>query len=81
MSSSEHAQIRGFIIGRFPNAELADDQDIFALGYVNSLFAMELVLFVEKQFGIEIPNQELDIANFRTIDAIAALIGRCVVPV
>ncbi|MGO9958822.1 MAG: acyl carrier protein [Solirubrobacteraceae bacterium] len=81
MNGSEHEQIRSFILGRFPNAELADDQDIFELGYVNSLFAMELVLFVEKRFGIAIPNEELDIANFRTIAAVAELIGRCVVMV
>ena len=28
--------------------------DIFALGFANSLFAMQLVAFVERQFGIEI---------------------------
>jgi methoxymalonate biosynthesis acyl carrier protein len=77
---NERAEIRQFILGRFPNAELTDQQDIFTLGYVNSLFAMELVLFVEKHFGIEIPNEELDIDNFRTIDAVAGLIERCAVP-
>ena len=29
----------------------ATDEDIFALGFVNSLLAMQLVLFVEKEFG------------------------------
>lgn len=81
MNGTERIDLREFILGRFPNADLTDEQDIFALGYVNSLFAMELVLYIEKHFGIEIPNDELDIANFRTIDAMAALIARCTVPV
>jgi len=77
---NERAEIRMFIRERFPNAELDDQQNIFALGYVNSLFAMELVLFIEKHFRIEIPNEELDIANFCTIDAMSELVGRCAVP-
>jgi methoxymalonate biosynthesis acyl carrier protein len=81
MNGREHADIRQFILTRFPAAQLADDQDIFSLGYVHSLFAMELVLFIEKHFGVEIANEELDIANFRTIDAMAALVQRCAVPV
>ena len=80
MNSGERTDIREFISGRFPTADLDDDQDIFALGYVHSLFAMELVLFIEKHFGIEIANEDLDMANFRTIDAMAALVARSAVP-
>jgi acyl carrier protein len=55
---------------------LQDDDDIFALGFVNSLFAMQLVLFVESEFGITVENEDLDIDNFRTIHAIVSLIER-----
>jgi acyl carrier protein len=37
---------------------------------------MQLVLFVEHEFGISIDNEDLDINNFRTIDAIAHLVER-----
>ncbi|MFF3635573.1 acyl carrier protein [Streptomyces sp. NPDC002250] len=70
------ARIRDFIVSRYPQAELTDDQDIFSLGFINSLFAMELVMFVEKEFGISIPNDELRIDNFRTVTAMAELVGR-----
>jgi len=73
------AHIQRFIRGRFPGAELADDQDIFSLGFVNSLFAMELVLFIEKHFGIRIPNDDLDIANFRSVGAMSTLVARLAV--
>ena len=70
------APIREFITGRFPQLELADDEDIFAMGFVNSLFAMELVLHVEGLAGVPVPNDELDLNHFRTVDAMVALVGR-----
>lgn len=70
------ARIRTFIQARFPQAELTDEQDIFAMGFINSLFAMELVMFIEKTFGRSVPNDELRIDNFRTVEAMAALVGR-----
>jgi len=67
---------KAFLAGFFQNIDLQDDQDIFALGFVNSLFAMQLVLFVEKQFDITVEDADLDIDNFRTINAIVGLIER-----
>ena len=69
-------QIHAFVSGRYPQAEISAQQDIFALGFVNSLFAMELVMFIEKTFAITIPNDELKIDNFRTVDSMAELVGR-----
>ncbi|MGA4837704.1 acyl carrier protein [Streptomyces sp. G45] len=47
--------------------ELGPDEDYFALGLVNSLFAMELVNFVEQRYGIEVAVDDLDLDNFRTL--------------
>jgi methoxymalonate biosynthesis acyl carrier protein len=66
--------IKTFLAKFFANHELKDDEDIFALGFVNSLFAMQLVLFIEQEFSITIANEDLDFENFRTIDAIARLV-------
>ncbi|KAB8190927.1 acyl carrier protein [Nonomuraea phyllanthi] len=76
MSNTPTQQILDFVRGRYPQAEIDETQDIFALGFVNSLFAMELVMFVEKTFGVTIPNEELRIDNFRTASTMAALVGR-----
>lgn len=70
------ATLRAFIEPRFPGVALGDGQDIFSLGFVNSLFAMELVLFIEKSIGCRIPNEELVLDHFRSIDAMTALTGR-----
>jgi methoxymalonate biosynthesis acyl carrier protein len=81
MSDTTATRITGFIEGRFPQARIEPGQDIFSLGFINSLFAMELVMFLEKTFGFTIPNEELHIDNFRTVDAMAALADRLSAPV
>jgi len=70
------AKIKGFLLQFFRNYELQEDEDIFALGFVNSMFAMQLVLFVEQEFQITIGNEDLDVENFRTVNAIAQLVDR-----
>ncbi|HEX2211250.1 MAG TPA: phosphopantetheine-binding protein [Longimicrobium sp.] len=69
-------QIREFVSRFVRGHELADDEDIFATGFVNSMFAMQLVNFVEQTFGITVESDDLEIDNFRSIDAIAALVER-----
>lgn len=56
--------------------ELADSDNIFSLGYVNSLFAMRLLAFIEKQAGITVADDEILLANFCSVDAMLGLIGR-----
>lgn len=67
-------KIRAFLSRFFRKHQLQDDEDIFALGFVNSLFSMQLVMFLEKEFGVRIDNKDLDLNNFRTINTIAELV-------
>ncbi len=69
-------KIRAYFGRLFRNADLKDDTDIFATGFVNSLMAMQLVMFVEKEFDITIENEDLDLKNFNSINAITDLIKR-----
>ncbi len=68
--------LRAFLARHFQSQVVQDDDDIFALGFVNSLFAMQLILFVEQEFGIAVENDDLDIANFRSVAAMAHLVAR-----
>ncbi|MEH1779530.1 MAG: acyl carrier protein [Nostoc sp.] len=70
------AKIKSFLAKFFGNHDLQPDEDIFALGFVNSMFAMQLVLFVEQEFQITIENDDLEFENFRTINSIVNLIER-----
>jgi methoxymalonate biosynthesis acyl carrier protein len=73
---STKTRIKEFLSQFFKNYVLADDEDIFALGFVNSLFAMQLVLFIETELQVTIENEDLDFDNFRTINAMASLVER-----
>jgi acyl carrier protein len=69
-------KIKAFLSRFFRKHELMDEEDIFSLGFVNSLFAMQLVMFLEKEFSISIDNKDLDFENFRTINSIVTLIEK-----
>lgn len=68
--------IRRFLGRICDTSDLADDDDIFARGFINSLHAIQLVGFVEKRLGGKLRNDELDIRNFRSIDAILEFVAR-----
>ncbi len=70
------ARVTAFLLRHIRRPELRDDENIFALGFVNSLFAMQLVMFVEQEFGVAVENDDLEIDNFSTVAAIAALVER-----
>ena len=64
-------------VGQHVNtAEIDGDVDIFATGMVNSLFAMQLVLYVEKEFGAVVENEDLDLENFKSINALCNFVSR-----
>jgi acyl carrier protein len=69
-------KIKEFLSRFFKNHDLQPEEDIFSLGFVNSLLAMQLVAFVEKEFGVAVGDEDLDLDNFRSIDAIAQLVAR-----
>ena len=68
------SKIRSFVARHGGHRNRGDDDPIFSSGPVNSLLAMQLVLFVEKEFGIAVEDDDLKLENFETIRAIAALV-------
>jgi methoxymalonate biosynthesis acyl carrier protein len=69
-------KIKEFLSRFFKSHDLKVDEDIFSLGFVSSLLAMQLVAFVEKEFDIQIDDADLDLDNFRSIRAISDLVAR-----
>src|SRR5699024_6091544 len=47
-------KIKQFLSKLVRNHDLQDDEDIFARGFINSLAALQLVNFLEKEFGIAV---------------------------
>lgn len=67
--------IRAFL-RRFIAQPINDGDDIFNLGHVDSLFAIQLVLFLEREFAIRVENRDLDLDNFRSVEMMAAFVGK-----
>lgn len=52
------------------------DRDLFDTGGLSSLFAMELVVHLEKSFNVVIMGSDLRLGNFRTVRAMTVLVRR-----
>lgn len=75
MVSDNRQEIKNFISKYIKNYDLKDDENIFEIGFVNSLFAMQLVMFLENEIGIIVENDDLVQDNFKSINAILDLIN------
>lgn len=70
------AAIRAFIQASINLDGLGNDENLFETGIVNSLFAVQLMTFIERTFDIEVSSDDLDIENFKSIDATAAFVAK-----
>lgn len=67
-------QIRTFVLARFPIAAkkgLKNTDSLLESGIVDSLGILEIVAFLEKEFGITISDEELVPENFESIESLA----------
>jgi len=73
-------RIREYIISALRNPGLGDEDDIFEVGGASSLFAAELVVFVEETLGVALEDDDLVRENFATIAAVTRLAERQLAP-
>lgn len=57
-------------IMRNRNARLAEDEDLLASGILDSLAILQLVAYIDEQFGIEVPDQDVVYENFNSIKSL-----------
>ena len=76
VESEIRAKVASFLRNSVNLPELKGDDDLFDTGIVNSLFAVQLITFLEKTFDIEVGSDDLDIHNFESINATAAFVIR-----
>ena len=73
-------QIRAFIAENFlfsaNGFDLSDDASFLDEGVVDSTGTLELVMFVEETFGVEVGDNEIEPENFDSVDKLAAYIAR-----
>ena len=56
-------------IMRNRNAKLSEDEDLLSSGILDSLGILQLVAFMEKTFGIRIPDEDVMFDNFQSVRA------------
>ena len=71
------ALIKGHILNEIiqnGDLQIGDDTPLIDEGYLTSLQAVELVMFLEDQFQVEIDPIEVDEENFRDLTSITELV-------
>lgn len=63
------------ILGGRLGRALDPDEDLLADDLVDSLGMMQIVVFVQQRFGIEVPPEDVTFESFSTIARIAGYIG------
>ena len=68
--------IKNFILESINIPNLQDDDNLFESGIVNSLFAIQLMTFLEKSFNIEVTMDDLSMDNFQSITATSLFVEK-----
>lgn len=56
------------------NTQISADSPLIEDGYLTSLQTVELVMFIEEKFQVEIEPELVDEQNFRTLNTVASLV-------
>lgn len=78
MISNAQAQLLSYVNNDLlaeRNLRAETDTPLFADGWIDSLSILKLIAYVELLIGREIPDQEIVMENFRTVDTIATHFG------
>ncbi len=55
-------------------AHFSDSDNVFELGIVNSLFAVKILNYVEREFGVEVEEEDMELENFSSVNNILGFI-------
>jgi acyl carrier protein len=73
-------ELRAFLTDNFiitsDTIEMAGNESLTRRGIVDSVGVLELILFLENNYGIDIPDHEVISSNMDTIDSIVSYVSR-----
>ncbi len=79
VESTVKDQIREYVkanMSVFSHVDLKDEDNIFQLGFVTSMFAMQLLTFIESTFDVEVPDDQILLHNFSTVQRMSEMVGK-----
>ncbi len=72
------ARLRPFLCNeliRNPNYPLRDDEPLVTGGLIDSFSIAQIGVFVEKAFGVYVPDTDLTVENMDTVEKMASMIA------
>lgn len=63
-------KLKKFILKYARQNDVEEDANIFEMGFANSLFAIQLIMFVEKEFAVSVENSIFGTDDFNSISSI-----------
>lgn len=79
MTDQYKQPLRQFVVGELvyvpEPVALGDDDELLQAG-LDSMGIMRLVMFIEERFGVNLPDDEIEPENVRSLNAIARWIER-----
>lgn len=73
MSDVTRTKVRAFLVERFPAVQarkLADADSLLESGVIDSLGILDLATFIEREFSVQLGDDELVPENFDSLDAL-----------
>ena len=77
MNQVDWKEISNYIAAQIlkqPGREIANDDALISSGLVDSFSLVDLSIFIEEKFGVQIEDTELNADTFDTLDELAALV-------
>jgi acyl carrier protein len=74
----KHEALRDFIQNKLAfgyNGTIGFDEDLLLTGLLDSLGVIRLLAFIQEQFGIDVPAEDVVIEHFSTINAMVEYLG------
>ena len=59
-----------------PDEEIEENTPLMSTGLIDSLSIVSLVAFIDKKFGVKIPDEKGTVENFETVNQIMEIISQ-----
>ena len=70
--------VKEFIVSSFENvpSDISEEEQLIDSGIIDSMGILKVLGFIEKQFGVKVPERDVTPDNFDSITTIASYIDR-----
>src|SRR6266849_2575421 len=74
--SQTHAYIQETFLYIRPDVPLKDDERLIGKGIIDSMGVLELIDFIEREFGVAVESDEITDQNFGSVASIASFVAQ-----